>query len=334
VTANLSSITTNGVQQSPSYTATNSLTSGTYDANGSPTALGGNGYTWDGANRIVSFSGTANNSSSFTYDGLGRLVRIVDTSNGSVIADHSYLWCGRVRCLAHDNTQSGSPVSTQYFDQGVIVSGTPYYYVKDQLGSVRQLVTTSGSVAAQYDYDPYGNPTTVSGTVVADIGYGGYFYHPGSGLEFALFRAYDPTHARWLNRDPIAEAGGINLYAYADGNPISFIDPMGWSVGSAATCFFAGAVSAGPNKMVRQGDGYIAGVCGSLDAWRSGIGVNDQQLCCYPLVMERRRTWSLRYESQPAQSSGATTPSHLSKRARFKMVGKSATPNTRTKPFP
>ena len=48
-----------------------------------------------------------------------------------------------------------------------------------------------------------------------------------SGLDFTLYRAYDPTHARWLNRDPIGELGGINLYAYATGNPASFVDPLG-----------------------------------------------------------------------------------------------------------
>lgn len=78
-----------------------------------------------------------------------------------------------------------------------------------------------------YDYDPYGNPTTVTGTATSDIGYAGYFYHPASGLEFALYRAYDPTHARWLNRDPIAEAGGINLYGYTQENPITLVDPSG-----------------------------------------------------------------------------------------------------------
>ena len=224
--SNITSLTVDGAQQSPSYTVTNALTSGTYDANGSPTASGGDAYTWDGANRIVGFTG-ANGNSSFTYDGLGRLVRVVDTNNGSVIADHSYFWCGQMRCLAHDNTQSGSPVSTQYFGQGVIANGASYYYVQDTLHSVRQLVDASGNVAVQYDYDPYGNPTTVTGSKASDIGYGGYLHHAASGLEFAKFRAYDSSHARWLNRDPAGEDGGLNLYAYVDENPVTFTDPSG-----------------------------------------------------------------------------------------------------------
>jgi RHS repeat-associated protein len=226
--SNLTSITPNGPTESFSYTSTNTITGQTYDANGSPTVLSGNSYKWDGENRIVRFTSSANNTgSSFTYDGLGRLVRVVDTHGGAITADHSYTWCGNVRCLAHDNTQSGSPVSTQYFAQGAIVSGTSFYYVKDQLGSVTQLVTSTGTIASQYTYDPYGNRTTVSGTLVSDIGYAGYFYHAASGLDFTLHRAYDPTHARWLNRDPIGEAGGINLYAYVEENPESNIDPSG-----------------------------------------------------------------------------------------------------------
>jgi RHS repeat-associated protein len=226
--SNLTSITPDGPAESFSYTSTNALTIGTYDANGSPKALSGSSYKWDGANRLVRFANSANNTgSSFTYDGLGRLVRVVDTHGGSITADHSYTWCGAVRCLAHDNTQSGSPVSTQYFDQGAIISGISYYYVKDQLGSVTQLISSTGSVTSQYTYDPYGNRTQVSGTLVSDIGYAGYFYHAASGLEFALYRAYDPNHARWLNRDPFGENGGVNLYGYVEGNPINLVDPSG-----------------------------------------------------------------------------------------------------------
>jgi RHS repeat-associated protein len=99
--------------------------------------------------------------------------------------------------------------------------------VQDHLGSVRQLVTTGGTVAVQYDYDPYGARTTLSGSADSDIGYAGYFHHALSGLDFTIYRAYDAADARWLNRDPIGEAGGFNLYAYVEGQPISATDPFG-----------------------------------------------------------------------------------------------------------
>jgi RHS repeat-associated protein len=226
--SNLTSITPDGTTQNYTYTSTNEIAGASYDANGSPTVLATAMYKWDGANRIVRFTNPSSNlGTTFTYDGLGHLVRVVDSHAGTITADHSYFWCGSAICLAHDNTQSGSPVSTQYFAQGAIVSGTSYYYLEDELGGVRELVGSTGTVAAQYSYDPYGNKSTLSGTVVSDIGYGGYYYHPNSGLNFAMFRAYDSTHVRWLNRDPIGEAGGINLYAYAVGNPVSNIDSSG-----------------------------------------------------------------------------------------------------------
>jgi type VI secretion system secreted protein VgrG len=52
-------------------------------------------------------------------------------------------------------------------------------------------------------------------------------YHAPSGLYLTKYRAYDPQSGRWLSRDPIEEAGGISLYAYVGGNPVSFVDPLG-----------------------------------------------------------------------------------------------------------
>ena len=257
--SNLTSITPDGATQSFTYTSTNAITSGAYDSNGSLISLGGNSYKWDGENRVVRFaSGSNNTGSSFSYDGLGRLVRVVDTHGSSIVADHSYLWCGPNRCLAHDNTQAGSPVSTQYFEQGMILGATPYYYIKDKLGSVMDLVSNTGSLAAQYVYDPYGNQSIFSGTITSDIGYAGYFYHAASKLDFALFRAYDPSHARWLNRDPIGERGGLNLYAYADESPVSKTDPSGLAVNFGA-CVSTCATTFG---LTCLRPGVAIGVCG------------------------------------------------------------------------
>ena len=40
-------------------------------------------------------------------------------------------------------------------------------------------------------------------------------------------RYYNPTTGRFLSEDPIGLAGGINEYAYAGDNPLSFIDSFG-----------------------------------------------------------------------------------------------------------
>jgi RHS repeat-associated protein len=190
-------------------------------------------------------------------------------------------WSTLMAAPSHDNTQSGSPVSTRYFDQGAIISGTSYYYVKDSLGSVTQLISSTGTVASQYTYDPYGNQTTVSGTLVSDIGYAGYFYHAVSGLDFALHRAYDPIHTRWLNRDPIGEAGGINLYAYVNGNPLSYVDPLGeyclsavqiGAISGGAGGAVAGALAGAEAGLVAGGVGAIPGAIAGL-AGGAALGV-------------------------------------------------------------
>jgi hypothetical protein len=38
---------------------------------------------------------------------------------------------------------------------------------------------------------------------------------------------YDPAAQRWLNRDPIEETGGLNMYGFVRNEPIHAIDPFG-----------------------------------------------------------------------------------------------------------
>ena len=45
--------------------------------------------------------------------------------------------------------------------------------------------------------------------------------------QTAVYRAYDPDTARWLSRDPIGEAGGMNIYGYVGDNPVNWIDLLG-----------------------------------------------------------------------------------------------------------
>ena len=41
------------------------------------------------------------------------------------------------------------------------------------------------------------------------------------------FRFYSPSQGRWLNRDPIEEAGGLNLYGFVGNDPVNRWDYLG-----------------------------------------------------------------------------------------------------------
>ena len=56
-----------------------------------------------------------------------------------------------------------------------------------------------------------------------------------TGLVLQGHRLYDPATGRWLTRDPIGYAGGINLYGYVGGDPVNRRDPSGLLY-DAATC--------------------------------------------------------------------------------------------------
>ena len=61
--------------------------------------------------------------------------------------------------------------------QGEQIGGTGYYATEDQIGSIRELATGSGTTGARYDYDPYGNSLS-TGTILvpSDFQYRRIFY--------------------------------------------------------------------------------------------------------------------------------------------------------------
>jgi RHS repeat-associated protein len=99
--------------------------------------------------------------------------------------------------------------------------------LSDHLGSAWETLDASGNSLALFSYDPWGRRTQVSGTDHVDIGFTGDHFHYQSGLDLTWFRGYNPNLGRWLNRDPIEEYGGLNLYGYVENNPVDFVDQNG-----------------------------------------------------------------------------------------------------------
>ena len=46
-------------------------------------------------------------------------------------------------------------------------------------------------------------------------------------LHYNYFRYYEPETGRYISPDPIGLAGGLNVYGYAEQNPLSLVDPTG-----------------------------------------------------------------------------------------------------------
>jgi RHS repeat-associated protein len=65
--------------------------------------------------------------------------------------------------------------------------------------------------------------------ITNDFTYGGAFgiIDEGDGLYFMVNRYYDAIMGRFLQRDPVGIAGGLNLYCYSNNNPVAAVDPDG-----------------------------------------------------------------------------------------------------------
>ncbi|MCW5552483.1 MAG: RHS repeat-associated core domain-containing protein [Verrucomicrobiae bacterium] len=105
------------------------------------------------------------------------------------------------------------------------------YYHADANGNITALVNTNGAVVARYQYDPYGNLLGMAGPLAEANTYrfSSKEWHANAGLYYYGFRYYEPNLQRWLNRDPIEEAGGFNLYGFVFNDPLCFVDEWGHS---------------------------------------------------------------------------------------------------------
>jgi len=198
-----------------------------YDGNGNRVEDERHTYSWDAENRLIkiAYKATPQKGTEFRYDGLGRRVAVIET-DGANKAETRFGWCGDRICQARDG--SDQPLA-YYFHEGAArppEGNRKEYYARDHLGSVRDVLDGAGNAVARYDYDPYGKLINAPANMPT-FGYAGMLYHAPSGLYLTKYRAYDPESGRWLTRDPIEEEGGINLYAYVQGNPVSYIDPTG-----------------------------------------------------------------------------------------------------------
>jgi RHS repeat-associated protein len=107
--------------------------------------------------------------------------------------------------------------------------GNAYYYHYTFTGNTAAMTDQAENIVNSYAYTPFGELAGKDETVSNPFRYVGKFgvMDDGSGLLYMRARYYDPDLGRFITKDPIGFAGGVNLYAYVGGNPVGLIDPLG-----------------------------------------------------------------------------------------------------------
>ena len=103
-----------------------------------------------------------------------------------------------------------------------------YYPTYDGNGNISEYLTATGTLAAHFEYDPFGN--TVVNTDTANqftYRFSTKSRDQETGLYYYGYRYYDPMTGRWPSRDPIEEKAGINLFAFVANDGIKKWDILG-----------------------------------------------------------------------------------------------------------
>jgi len=88
-------------------------------------------------------------------------------------------------------------------------------------------VDLAGNRVATYENTDYGEVLVDEGSVYNPYRWNGEPLDSESGLTYMRNRYYHPSTGRFIQRDPIGYAGGLNLYSFAAGDPINLADPDG-----------------------------------------------------------------------------------------------------------
>ena len=239
-----------------------------YDGSGAMTNAASGGVTvfeaaYDAQGRLASLGGPPSPAAAFAYDALGNRILV----GGRIfVPDHSdplkrpliecdadgtplryYIW-GPGRLLGFiDVGRAGSPLPA---DVLTIAHS-------DEQGSVIALTGEDGTLLWRACYGPHGEDWGVTGTNDTPFAWlGGCGVMDGrvltchgrdasdgaasafGQLYLTRHRLYSPVLRRFLSADLMGIDGGLNLYAYASGNPLAYIDPLGLCAMTSLGGFF------------------------------------------------------------------------------------------------
>jgi RHS repeat-associated protein len=235
----------------------------TYDADGNLTSDGLVDYTWDAENRLVrmetnasaQLAGFPHTLIEFKYDYMGRRVqkRVIDVDRNVELSSRRFLYDGWnlvAEYLAPGGATVGELVRSYTWGLDIALSTTnaggvgallqitdhasrkTFLPTYDGNGNITSLLNAdTGALAAVYEYSAFGEPLraqTIDSTVADQpFRFSTKWTDLETGLVYYGHRYYDPHQGRFINRDPIEEEGGLNLYGFCANDAINRWDVLG-----------------------------------------------------------------------------------------------------------
>lgn len=200
-----------------------------YDANGNLTT--GSDWAYNTQDQLKSYTPPMSSTINMTYRGGGQFDR---ATAGSTTYTSDMLGLGQEVASSTTTKYTRSPDGAILgFSRG----GTRYYYALDGLGSVCAVIKDDGTTAATYDYDPFGQVRSSTGSLTNSYRWlgslGVYADDATTGLYKMGTRWYDSAIGRFTQADPVL-GGSLNAYDYAAQDPINNVDATGTVCGSGS----------------------------------------------------------------------------------------------------
>jgi RHS repeat-associated protein len=236
-----------------------------YDSNGNLTFDGYKNFAYDDENELIGVWVSNAWSNSFAYD--GKMRRRIErdyswdagTSGWQETNEVHFIYDGKL--VAEERNASNIPLvsytrgndlgrgfqgaggiggllARTTYGQELPGAPTTSFYHADGNGNITALIYPNQQLAAKYLYDPFGNMLAMSGPLMSFNKYrfSSKEWNDNSGLYYYGYRFYDPSLQRWLNRDPLGELGGLNLYEFVGNQPLDAVDLFGLSCPTKADC--------------------------------------------------------------------------------------------------
>ena len=201
-------------------------------------------YEYDMENRLTTVRRSDTTLvATFAYDALGRRIEKVDAIAGMT----TRYYYDEQRVAVQTQVAGGVETDDRYFVFGntidevlVMHDGTgDLYYAHDHLYSPVALFAANGTVAERYEYDAYGKVQILNSQflILNSSQYANPYAFTGRELDtldagsrtlmYYRARTYDPETGRFMQRDPLMYADGVNLYQYVESQVMIAVDPLG-----------------------------------------------------------------------------------------------------------